>query len=522
MLITLSLLGLFLTFQAFPVHALGESYKLTLSTSRIQETNGPGVTFVLNVTKATTGLDYKFTWVVIDPGGTAYSINTQVNSVPATFTTSVNYPTGFGTSITTVGTYNFTVTQTSPPPTTKAGTSLFRVGLTDAETYRRTDPVSLIAQGYGISQNVNVSIVSKLGPAPGFPTTQQASPAGVLVFTWTSVPASAPLGNYTVTLTSNPAKTMLDTQSFLVGPANVTISQLYITQSSLQRSETEAFRFSASYPNTVQAKNGSATIRVTEADGVTVHNITAVYRSKLGQFEGTYQIPLSSDAGAWVASIDIGSFNDGYGNTGPPSSSVNRGFAVSPAILTVTPSTPKNNYTIGNIVAIYASVVTLGGANFTSGTVTAATFFSTRQIGSSILLSYDQSRGKWVGSYLVNSTDPSGVWLIQVNATDAYGNSGIGSTSTLVTVPPSGPSTSSPNPFISYWFLGLVATLIAGLVVTIVLVRRKTFVRKVLKIDLEAVSKEAHVVENQDFFKNIKEQLRKDREGPAKPAEKTD
>ena len=336
------------------------------------------------------------------------------------------------------------------------------------------------------------------------------------------MPPSTPLGNYNVTLTgTTTTKAVPDIQTILIVPANVTIPQLSITQNSLMRSQTENFRFAPTYPSLAQVKTGSATIRITESDGVTTHVITAAYRTNLGQFEGTYQIPLNSNTDAWAASIDIGNFGDGYGNTGP-SSSVTRAFFVLPATLTVTPSTPNGNYTTGSIVVINARVLTPAGANFTSGTVTATTHYSALQIGSPLPLSYDQTHGKWVGSYTVNSTNPAGIWFIQVNATDAYGNSGYGSTSTLVTIPPTQqPPPQQTSMFNYLWVLviGLAAAL--AVLASFTVYRRGRLVRRVLKVDLEAIHAEAAKVENNEFFKSVQEQLKGERKDtPSDPASK--
>ena len=336
------------------------------------------------------------------------------------------------------------------------------------------------------------------------------------------MPPSTPLGNYNVTLTgTTTTKTVPDVQAIHIVPANVTIPQLSITQNSLMRSQTENFRFIPTYPSLAQVRTGSATIRITESDGVTTHVITAAYKSNIGQFEGTYQIPLSSNIDAWAASIDIGNFGDGYGNTGP-SSSVTRAFFVLPATLTVTPSIPNGNYTTGSIVVINTKVLTPAGANFTSGTVTATTHLSTLQIGSPLRLSYDQTHGKWVGSYTVNSTNPAGLWFIQVNATDAYGNLGYGSTSTLVITPPSQPPPPQQTSTFSYLWV-LVIGLVSALVVlaTFIVYRRGRLVRSVLRVDLEAIHAEAAKVENNEFFKSVQEQLREEKENtPSDPASK--
>src|SRR5207245_4747295 len=165
----------------------------------------------------------------------------------------------FDVTITEVTSYNITVTQANPPSSTQAATSLFEVGLTNAEKYQRTQAVSMIAQGYQNAENITISIRSATGNAPGFPTTTLADSLGVLAYTWTSIPPSVPLGNYTVTLTGSktPKTGFPDTQTFLVDPANVTITQLSITQSSLKRSQTQTFRFIVTYPTTVKVKTGS-------------------------------------------------------------------------------------------------------------------------------------------------------------------------------------------------------------------------------------------------------------------------
>jgi hypothetical protein len=231
------------------------------------------------------------------------------------------------------------------------------------------------------------------------------------------------------------------------------------------------------------------------------------YSSTLNAFHGTFQIPLSSQVGPWVATVEVNSFDDGYGNKGPISS-VLKPFTVSPAILTVSTTTNYNNYTVGGIVVIYASVVTPGGYNFTSGTVTATTYHASSQIGSPLPLFYDQSRGKWVGSYTVNSTNPAGIWQIQVNATDTYGNMGQGSTSTLVTMPVAPQQSSTLN-----YLLAVAIALLGGLAVLVswMIFGRRRVLRRVLKVDLEAIHAEAKKVESQDFFKKVQEQLRQQR-----------
>jgi hypothetical protein len=497
----------------FPVHALNETYSLTTSPGRLQESNTARVLLILNVSNANTVTNYAFTWSIRDPSGVVHTANNATNAPhAATFVESVAYPSKFSAVATLAhtGVYAVWVNQTQPPivGSTGVATSQFQVGLTDSLSYQRTPPVSVKAVGYQPNLNVTIKISGPSGLAPGFPLNKTADSTGLFSYVWPSIPASLPVGNYTVTLAGNPVKSPPDSQSFLILPANVTITQLVISRTLLQTSLTEDFRFSALYPNGVLVKTGSVSLRLVEADGLTSHYVAMVYSSTLAAFHGTFQIPLSSEVGPWVATVEVNSFDDGYGNKGPVSS-VLKPFTVAPAVLTVSVITASNNYTVGGIVAIYASVVTPGGYNFTSGNVTATTYYSARLVGSPLQLFYDQSRGKWVGSYTVNSTDPAGIWQIQINASDIYGNMGQGSTSTLVIVPATPPQQSSTFNYLLVSALVLFGAL--AIIVTWIFYGRKRVLRKVLKVDIEAIHAEAKKVENQDFFKKVQEQLRQQR-----------
>ena len=499
----------FVTIFNYPVHALNETYTLTTSANRLQESITASVLLVLNVSNANTVTNYAFTWHVKDPSGSLHQATTQTNAPhAASFVESVAYPGNFGsgTSLAYTGVYPVWVNQTQPPliGSTGIATGQFQVGLTDGLNYQRSLPVAIQAVGYQPSLNVTFRISGPSGLAPGFPLNKTADSSGMLSYVWPSIPAAIPTGNYILTLTGSPVKNPPDVQAFTILAANVTITQLVISQNLLQRSQAEDFRFSASYPNGAQVKTGAANLRLVEADGSTSDYVAMAYSSKLAAFHGTFQVPLSSQSGPWVASVDVNSFDDGYGNKGPVSS-VLKPFSVSPATFTVSAITADNNYTIGDIVVISASVVTPGGDNFTSGTVTVTTYYATRQIGSPLQLFYDQSRGNWVGSYMVNSTNPAGIWQIRVNATDIYGNMGQGSTSTLVTMPAAPQQSSTFN-----YLLVVVVALLGGLAVLVswIVFGRRRILRRVLKVDLEAIHAEAKKVENQDFFKKVQEQLR--------------
>src|SRR6266567_1725152 len=261
---------LFVTLSSSSVHALNETYTLTESTSRLQESSTARVLLALNVSNANTLTNYAFTWHVKDPSGAMFQANNQTSAPhSASFVESVAYPGKFGTtaSLDLVGSYLAWVNQTQPPlvGSTGVGTPVqFQVGLTDTLSYQRTLPVAIKATGYQPSLNVTIRISGPSGLAPSFPLNKTADGTGMLSYVWPSIPATIPTGNYILTLTGSPVKNPPDVQSFTILAANVTITQLVISQNLLQRSQTEDFRFSASYPNGAQIKTGAANLRLVE------------------------------------------------------------------------------------------------------------------------------------------------------------------------------------------------------------------------------------------------------------------
>ncbi len=453
---------LFVTLSSSSVHALNETYTLTESTSRLQESSTARVLLALNVSNANTLTNYAFTWHVKDPSGAMFQANNQTSAPhSASFVESVAYPGKFGTtaSLDLVGSYLAWVNQTQPPlvGSTGVGTPVqFQVGLTDTLSYQRTLPVAIKATGYKPSLNVTISISGQSGPAPNFPTNKLADSNGNLSYVWSSIPASIPVGNWTVSLSGNPTKSPPDVQSFTILPANVTISALTLSRSILQASQTEDFRFSATYPNGSRVKTGGASLLVVEADGSTSDYVAMSYSNALNVFHGTYQIPLSSQFGPWVATVEVNTFDDAHGNKGPVSG-VFKPFTVTPAILAVSVITASSNYTVSDIV-------------------------------------------------------PAGFWQIQVNATDTYGNAGQGSTSTLVSIPISPQQSSTFN----YLLIAAIVLMVAlAVLVSWVIYGRKRVLRRVLKVDIEAIHAEAKKVENQDFFKKVQEQLKQQRKEKA-------
>src|SRR5712664_3479533 len=257
---------LFVTISSFPVHALNETYSLTTSTARLQESNTAKVLLILNVSNANTVANYAFTWNVKDPSGGVHQGTNSTNAPhAASFVESVAYPGKFGSgsSLAYTGVYAVWVNQTQPllVGSTGVANGQFQVGLTDSLSYQRLLPVSIKGVNYVPNGNVTVKIAGPGGMAAGFPLNKTADTTGLLSYIWT-IPVSLLIGDYTLTLAGAPVKNPADVQSFSVTPTNVTISSLIISRTLLQTSQTEDFRFSASYPNSAPVKTGSVSLRL--------------------------------------------------------------------------------------------------------------------------------------------------------------------------------------------------------------------------------------------------------------------
>lgn len=487
----MSLLG-----QLLPVHA---TETLTITPPRAQEENLPGVTLTLTVTGATVGLSYAYTFSVVDPSANNKTSLSTTTAASSTFTVSKVYPTDFGggAAVRYVGQYTVTILRTFPS-FGLAATGHFNIGLTDKVFYQRTEAVLIKATGYGAMEVVTVTLTRGGIPAPGFPKQVPADGSGNVLFAWLTAPSTL-TGNYTVSLSgaTTPPKNPADSQWFVINRASLGILQVSMVATSLQKSETAEFTFSATYPNSSAVVSGSATLTITDPDGG-LHSATASYDSTMRMFVAGYQVPLNSKSGTWSGTLAANSLDDGFGNTGP-TSSLFRNFNVQPAALTLTVSLPNGTRVPGDIITISATVITPGGTIFSQGNVTAQFSAAGRSVGSLVRLLYDQSKGTWVGSYTIASSDPSGVWVLQVAAWDSFGNSGQGSTSTLIGT--------NQSPLTSFWFLSVLAAIGAGVLISFLYLKRKRVLRRQLQVDLTAVGLEAKRVMDQDFFKSIQEQL---------------
>lgn len=503
------------------VYAPGEVYTFYTSSSRIQEYNTPGETLYINITNAAIGSRYQVAFSVRDPSGVSKNSSNSTIAASSSIVLSVVYPRDFppGTSIGFVGNYTVNVSQSQPSNKPTVATGQFQVGLTDSKAYRRTSQILIKATGYGISENITTSLYQGSTPAIGFPQWRLADPNGNLNFSW-RVPPPEPVGNYVLTLTgsSTGTKAPADTQSLSISASTVSIPGMTVKFPSISRSLTEQFILAPQYQDGQRVQTGQATIRIAESDGSNVLNATASYDNLTGTFRTAYYVPKTAITGIWIATIDPNKFDDGYGNIGP-TITVSVGFNVQPAALNVsiiTAAIGVRTYGPGDIIPIYASVSYPDGSSFNSGAVIARLTRNGNPVGTPISLLYIPGQQAWAGTYQVASNDPSGIWLITVDASDQIGESGEGTYSAAVSVPPS----SQSNWLNTSTFL-LITAIIAGAILAVLfwalLIGRRRFTRRQVKLDMRVIDKEVEKIQDTQFFQDIKKQVEEKRPPAADP-----
>jgi hypothetical protein len=219
-------------------------------------------------------------------------------------------------------------------------------------------------------------------------------------------------------------------------------------------------------------------------------NIFASWITTVSTLTGNYTVSLSGTS------------------TAPKNPPDSQWFIIIPASLDVSPVVAA---TSANALTISTSVTQPDGTSFSRGNVTGQFSISGTSVGAPIRLVYNQTQGKWTGSYQVQSSDPAGLWMLQVTALDPYGNNGQASTSLSVTPPPT-PPPPPQNSLTSLWFLAVIAVIGVGALVGFRFLRRKRVLPPHLQVDLKAVEVEASRFMGQDFFRSIQEQLVKNKD----------
>lgn len=489
---------------------LGPSYTLTPVPYSVQE--GNSVDLVLSVTGATAGLQYEFLFHVRDPSSRIWNSSRQ-DVIPTTssFTVLLTFPSSSvpGTS-SLVGQYNTWVNQTMPLALSNAvASSHFFILLTDRSEYQRTQTVSIRGSGYNVGDSVTVTIVRQSTSTLVFSQSVLASSSGIVATTW-KIPKNITLDNYVLSLTgtSTPAKSPADVESFGVSAAVISIAALSSLSSNYQRTETMMFSFQPAYPSGEIASTGAGVITLTRSGGTSITLTASTFDNVTQTFSASYKTFLDNQTGTWTASLRAYGYGDGYGNYGP-SIPLTSSPQLQPATFTITITT-STYLAVGQPVRLNATIQYPDGTSLRSGQVFAFFSYAAGGHNDSVPIAFDTTLQLWVGSYTPQSNEPGGLWSLTVKAWD----------SPLATPPNSGLATrvitmqDRPSTFPLYYF-GILAALIgAGIAMALLFFRRRKVTHARLKIDLEAVKTEAGRIEDQDFFRSVRDQLNKDKEQP--------
>ena len=429
--------------------ALGEVYSLTALPSYSQE--GSTITMVLNVSQASPLTSYAFTFHVLDPSNAIFTSNPQSHATglgQTTFNVVVSYPgPDFPGSASTslVGTYGVSADQSKPIASSNVARSSFRIGLTDKESYQRTQTVSIIASGYSPGTTASVAIRTSISSQQVYSHTTSVTNTGYVVDSWQVPVNSTTAESYIVSVSGNPVKIVADSQTFDVQSAPVTIASLSPAKSNYQRTETLAFSFQPSYPNGQIASTGLGIIKLTSPGG-TGMTITASYNSTTQTFIAYYKTGSGNETGTWTATLSSNSYGDGYGNFGP-TGTINTSTQLGIATFTVT-MTVKSSFQYNEPIRFNSTITYPDHSALQSGNVNSSLVVLGGGYTANVPVVYDPGLGLWVGTYSPQGNEPSGLWSLILDAQDIASPANNGSITRIVQIqdrPPIAVADSSTN-----------------------------------------------------------------------------
>ena len=486
----------------------GGYYSLTLVPASTQE--GNTVNLVLTVTGASGGTLYQFRFLAKNPASVTFQspLENYTTLVGQTqFSKSVAFPSSsFPGSDSLLGQYAASVDLVSPIASPSVATSSFFINILDSSEHERTQTVSVQATGYNASESVSVVIQAQTTSIIVFSQTTSASPGGIVTASW-DIPVNATIDTYVVTVSGTSTfKTPPDVQHFAVNPATLSVATITLFKSTYQRTDTMHFSFQPNYPDGTLPSTGVGLLTLTAPSGARV-TLTATYDSNAQTFNASYTTAVTNQTGTWTVTLGARAYSDAYGNTGPGASMANTPRLV-PATLALNVTT-NTSIAVGQQLRFNTTVAYPDGTMFPqSGTVRAYLLYSgTPTINDSVPMVFDTTLGFWVGSYTARSSDTGGLWSLVVKASDSATPADTGTAIRAITI-----QNNPPTSFPLYYF-GIVAAIIAGLLIAAFLVfKRRKVTHARLKIDLEAVHSEAGRIESSEFFKSVRDQVRKERE----------
>ena len=413
-------------------HAVGNYTLYVLYPGYAQE--GGTNAFWLTVTGAN-ATTYQFQFTVQDPQSKLFKSIVYSYTNPSGQTSFnlpvVVYPSpGFQGPTSLVGTYHLSADQIAPVFKPNVASNSFDFILTNTYVYARTQTVMIHATGYNASENVNVAI-RPVGSTNVFSQNFVATASGVIGASW-RIPWNATLGYYVVQLTgTTTVKSPADIQGILAVAAPVAIAAFTSSKSTYQRTETIQLSFRAVYPDNSNATTGVGTITLTRPNG-SKFNITATYSSTVREFQASYKTSSTDVMGTWNATIGVNWFDDGAGNTGPsqPATTLPQLTAA-----TLTINVNATTYVaVGQILKLNSTITYPDGSALKSGTVGAYLLYSGSPVlNDTVSIIFDSGFQHWVGSYVLQQTDPGGLWTLVIRASDSSNPLDTGSASKAVT-----------------------------------------------------------------------------------------
>ncbi len=497
----------------FPaIHAAGPTpggyYYLNPVPGSTQE--GNTVSLVLTATGATGSTLYQFRFLVKNPANVTFQSRLQnYTTLPgqSQFSILLVYPSAsIPGSTALLGQYAASVDLVSPVTFANAASSSFFINIVDSSEHERTQTVGIQASGYAGAESVTVTIRTQTTATIVLSQVILASPAGIVIASW-KIPRNATIDTYVATVSgTNTVKSPPDTQHFLVNPATMSVATIVLLKPIYQRTDVMQFSFQPTYPDGSFPSTGVGLLTLARPSGSKII-LTAVYNNYTQTFNANYPTTATNETGIWTATLTARAYGDGYGNTGPATNILNTP-QLSPAVLAVNVTATSTNIAVGQQLRFNATIMYPDYTFLQSGTVKAYLLNSgTPAINDSVPMVFDTTLGLWVGSYTVRSADPGGLWSLVVKASDSSTPANAGTATRAINI-----QNNPPASFPLYYF-GIIAAIIAGLLIAFFLVfkrRRVTHAR--LKIDLEAVHSEAGRIESSDFFKSVKDQVRKEKE----------
>lgn len=419
------------------VLALPEVYTLGAYPLRSQE--GTTITLLLHVQSAAPLTTYTFVFNVTDPASTTFISSPKqytTLSGQTEFYTVIYYPSsdfnGGGGVNSLVGLYTVRVSQTQPVPRNNVASTFFLIGLTDKSAYQRTETVSIQATAYQPGEPVTVMIRTSPSSVTMYNHPTFADLSGMVLDRW-YIPANADTAQtYVVTITGSATnKTPADVDTFTVNPAIMAIGAISTNRSIYSRTETVRVSFEPIYPSLQNATTGSANVTLIRPSSTTF-NIRATYDPASLEFVANYKTTISDLTGTWTARLAVSSFDDGNGNKGP-SSPVTTSFTLGAAVLSVSTTLSKASYAINEQIPFNATIsYPDGSALGSAGQATARLVSNGGSYAFTWSLVYDTASSQWKGLYVPNGNEPSGLWSLTVNGTDASSPINTGASSSVI------------------------------------------------------------------------------------------